>query len=464
MNLSEQIAALLNTRGLKVAGLQELQQKAEDEGRVFNAEEQGAFDGIAKECDDIDAHIERLKTTEAIVARTARPVIEVREHKPQLAKGIGFARYVQLIAASQGNDLIAMEMAKQYFPQMPEMLQLFKARSIGLLRAAVPAATTSDPAWAGTLVYASQLSGELIELVRAEAILGRLTALREVPFNVRIPRETSVIGTAAWVGQGASKPVGKGAYDFVTMPFTKAALIVALTEELARFSNPSAENLMRDGLVQAVTEFLDAAFISAAAAVAGVSPAGIRAALPPGQTFPSSGDTLQHMQYDIGHAVSLLAPTAPRSPAWIMNPVNGIVMGQQLNPFGQPAYPSVNGVGGTLAGYPVVTSRSMPVDVILLIDQNMILHASDGSVTVDVSREASIQLDGAPATPPTALVSLWQQNMIGLRAEKFEHWLRARDTSVVEITGVSYSTAAPPALMAAPAGAAGARTSKPTQQ
>ena len=69
-------------------------------------------------------------------------------------------------------------------------------------RAATTPGTTQDPAWAGTLVYAQQLSSELIELVRAESILGQLPDLRSVPFNVRIPRETIVLGTAQWVGEG----------------------------------------------------------------------------------------------------------------------------------------------------------------------------------------------------------------------------------------------------------------------
>jgi hypothetical protein len=61
--------------------------------------------------------------------------------------------------------------------------------------------------------------------------------------------------------------------------------------------------------------------------------------------------------------------------------------------------------------------------------------ADDGQVTVDTSNEASLQLDTAPATPPTPLISLWQQNMLGIRAERYIYWLMRRVAAVQEITG-----------------------------
>src|SRR6185369_3332234 len=147
-----------------------------------------------------------------------------------------------------------------------DIANVLKAQSFGVTRAAVAAGTTTDPAWAGALVAAQTLSGELIELVMKEAVIGQLTNVRKVPFNVRIPREITAMGTVKWVGQGASKPLGKGGYDFVTIPWAKVSLIAVITEELARFSNPAAETLMRDTLVRAIKEFLDDQFVNSAVA------------------------------------------------------------------------------------------------------------------------------------------------------------------------------------------------------
>ena len=101
---------------------------------------------------------------------------------------------------------------------------------------------------------------------------------------MRIPRNTVAMGSASWVGEGLSKPVGRTSFDLVTVPWAKAALIIAITEELARFSNPAAESLMRDLLVRAIRDFLDAQFVDAAIApVANLSPGGITNALPAGR-------------------------------------------------------------------------------------------------------------------------------------------------------------------------------------
>lgn len=437
--VSERIAELITQRAAKVTAMEELSVKAETENRAATAEENAAFDEVEKAITDIDETIKRLRAQEDIIARSAQPVSGPRIEIASAAKGIRFARMCQAIAASKGDITQAQAIVKMQWPQDTQMAEILRAQAFGVTRAAVAVGTTTDAAWAGALMNAQTLSGELMELVMAEAIIGRLPSVRRVPFNVRIPRNTVAMGTAAWVGQGLSKPVGRASFDLVTVPWAKAALIIAITEELARFSNPAAESLMRDLLVRAIRDFLDAQFVdSAVAPVANLSPGGITNGLPAGQTFVSAGNSLAAIQNDIANAlIRLHAGNAPRAPIWIMHPTARIALGAVLNAFGQPAFPSVNG-GGTLAGFPVITSSHMLASQVLLMDQADVLLASDDSVTVDVSREASVQMDSAPATPPSPLVSFWQQNLIGLKAEQFIYWMRARNEGFVLITGAAY--------------------------
>jgi len=452
MKISERINEHVTKRAAKAQALADLMETSEKEGRAMTDDERTAFDETEKGIKDIDETMVRLRELESIQLRTAQPVNSPRIEVASLPKGIRFARMCQAIAASRGNLPQAVDIAKMHWPDDKDIQNVIRAQSMGITRAAVAAGTTTDPAWAGALVSAQNMSGELIELVHKETVIGQLTQLRRVPFNVRIPREVTAVGSAKWVGQGASKPVGKGAYDFATIPWAKAALIVIITEELARFSNPAAETLMRDSLVRAITDFLNDQFVgSGIAPVLNVSPGGITNGLPVGQTFASSGETLAHIQYDLNHAVALLHEfNAPRAPTWIMHPQNLIYIGSMANAFGAPAFPTVT--GKTLLGYPVITSSHLDTDEITLLDQADVLFASDDSVTVDVSREASVQMDDAPATPATPLVSFWQQNLIGLRGEMFAYWQRARDKGVVLITGVAYGQT-PPVLLGAPAGA-----------
>jgi len=74
---------------------------------------------------------------------------------------------------------------------------------------------------------------------------------------------------------------------------------------------------------------------------------------------------------------------------------------------------------------------------VALIHAPSILFADDGGVNIDVSREATVEMNTVPTSPITAssvYVSLWQANLIGLRAERFINWKRARTTAVVYTT------------------------------
>ena len=449
-NVSQELTAALASRGALVAELDRLLSDADAEGRRLTPSEQARFDEVKREIEQSDTHVENLRSREVLAARSAVRVGPASS--APLAKGAGVARYVQLLLASRGVDAMAIELARRNFADMPQLVDIFRARGAGALqRAAVTPATTTDPAWAGALAAQRQLGSELIELVTPETVLGQLEGLRRVPFNVKIPRETQAIAQAKWVGQGQSKPVGKGAFDFVTVPYTKVALICLFSEELARFSDPSAEALIRSGLVRSIGQFLDEQFLSTNAPVTNVSPGGILNGLPSGQIFASSGPSWESVLFDIVSAVNKLDSglVAARRPTWIMSRANKTAVGFLPNAFGVSAFPSVS-AAGRLADIPIVVSSNMPNDRVLLVDADMLLYASDPSIALDVSREASVQADSEPATPPSGMISLWQQDLIGIRAEQFAWWGRARDQAIVEITGVGWSTAAPPGSPAEP--------------
>jgi hypothetical protein len=91
-----------------------------------------------------------------------------------------------------------------------------------------------------------------------------------------------------------------------------------------------------------------------------------------------------------------------------------------------------------LLGLPVIVSGNIPVSAgkssIIMVEQKEVLLADEDGIVVDTSSEASVQMDSAPATPPTPLVSLWQQNLLGIKAERFIYWLKRRPGVVQIIT------------------------------
>jgi HK97 family phage major capsid protein/HK97 family phage prohead protease len=443
--IREHIAAMEASRQAKAAKMEELMKVASDKGETLDEAGSQEFDGLTSDVATIDKDLSRYReldkinrtkaaavpaeaATEPKAAEQARTgVITVKSNLP---KGTHFTRMCMAIGAGKGDYYRTIEHAKQWH-DTPEVEVMVKA--------AVAAGTTTDATWAGPLVVAKPLVDEFLELLRPRTLLGRIPGLRQVPFNISVPSQTAG-GTYGWVGQGAAKPVTSQAFATVTLTFAKAAGIVVLTEELVRFSSPSAEAVTRESMIAGIAQFLDQQFTDpAVAAVANVSPASITNGA---TTTASSGVTGAAARADLSAQIAAFAAADMplEGSVWLMNDSNAFGLGLSLNALGQPLFPGVGQDGGTLMGRPVIVSNNVGLRIIL-VHAPSILFADDGGVSIDVSREASIQMDSAPETPSTAstvLVSLWQRNLIGLRAERFITWLRARTAAVRVIT-----TAAP---------------------
>jgi HK97 family phage major capsid protein/HK97 family phage prohead protease len=458
MQISEQIKSFEASRAAKAARLEEIMAKAAEEGRTLDEAESEEYDGLQAEVKSVDGHLVRLRDLEKSQASKAKPVeaekvnsfakgADFRDNavirvERNLPKGTAFTRYAIALARSKGNLMQAQEIAKGWEDSTPEVATVLKA--------AVAAGTTTDPAWAGPLVEYQNMASEFIELLRPQTIIGRIQGLRRVPFNIKMPGQTSG-SSVNWVGEGAPKPVSALAFDTTTLRFTKAAGIVVLTDELVRFSNPSAEAIVQGDLIASMTQFLDRDFVDPAKAeVADVSPASITNGVTPIQ---ASGTTADALKADVRalYAAFLAENMTPAGSVWIMTPTMAMTIGMMQNALGQPEFPGIDMNGGTFFGLPVVVSENIPRQAevvgppaipagerIILAKASEILLADDGGVTIDVSREASLQMDNAPAAGAQSLVSLWQNNMVALRAERFINWKRRRLQAVGYINSANY--------------------------
>lgn len=445
--LAEQIAGFQRDRGAKQARL--LNIIAETAGATLDAQQKEEYDNLKLELVEIDEHLVRLGDAERLSKAVAKPVIEsLAPPSPQaraltprievrgnnLPKGTAFTRYAMALARSKGDLHNAASLARGW-SDTPEVETVLKA--------AVAAGTTTDAVWAKPLVEYQSMANEFIEMLRPATIVGRMPGLRRVEFNIKIPRQTSG-ASAGWVGEGAPKPLSKLAFDAITMAAFKAAVIVVITEELARFSSPSAEALVRTDLIAAIAQFIDTQFLDPAkAAVVGTSPASITNGVA-GQT--PSGTSQDNALADLAKLVNLFSTANHNmtSMAWVMTPARAATLGLARNVMGVPEFPGIGADGGTLFGFPVITSTNIVAgssgDRIFLVETSEILFADDG-VMLDTSREASVQMNDSPDNPATAttvLISLWQNNLVGIRAERFVNWLPRRTGVVQWIENAAY--------------------------
>jgi HK97 family phage major capsid protein len=187
-------------------------------------------------------------------------------------------------------------------------------------------------------------------------------------------------------------------------------------------------------------QFLDGQFQDPAVAVAAnVSPASITNGA---STAAASGVTGAAAKADLAASVAVF--TAAGIPldgsVWLMSDSNAWGLSISVNALGQPLFPGMTAMGGTLMGMPVVVSNSLSTRVVL-VHAPSILYADEGGVRIDVSREASVQMDSAPTDTvdaTTVYLSLWQRNLVGLRAERMITWIRARTAAVRYITAAAY--------------------------
>lgn len=451
MNIAEQIKSFEAKRAALAASLSDIMSKAADEGRTLDAEETESYDNTSTEIKAVDEHLKRLRDMEGNMASTAKPVSKaangevttVKAGAPgiirveqKLEKGIAFARFAKALAAANGSRSEALEIARKQYPD--------DAKLHHVLKAAVGAGTTTDPKWAGALVEYQEYALDFVEFLRPQTIIGRfgqggIPALRQVPFNIRIPAQTSG-GSANWVGQGKAKPLTKFDFESITFSFAKVAAIAVLTDELIRFSNPAADALVRNALAEAVIARLDTDFINPAKAeVANISPASVTNGI---AAIPSTGDPDADAEAAFAQFVSNnLQPTGG---VWIMSSTNALALSMKKNALGQKMYPEMTLLGGTFQGLPAIVSQYAGTNLTLLNAPDIYL-ADDGGVAVDMSREASLEMESEPTgdsiTPTgTELVSMFQTNSVAIRAERWINWKRRRTAAVAVISGVNYSS------------------------
>ncbi len=374
--------------------------------------------------------MQRTQAKPPVAAEPTRSsIIQVKANVPP---GTGLTRYAMALAASRGNRWEAAEYAKQWHDSTPEVELALKAQ--------VNPGDTTTTAWAGALVPPFQyMASEFMELLRPATLLGKIPNLRKVPFRAMVPKQTGG-GSYGWVGEKAPKPATKLAFGTVTLGMDKIAGIITLTQELVKLSQPSAEAIVRADMIAGIAQFMDLQFINPGVAQTSVSPASITNGL---AGVPATADPLADLTALIeAFATANLSLTQS---AFIMSEVNAFALATRFYATGAREFPDLGPSGGSIFGIPVVTSQTA-AQWIILVHGPAILYADDGGVSIDVSMEASVQMSDTPDDPTSAttvFVSLWQNNLVGLRAERFCSWVRGRDEGVAYLTGAHYVPAAP---------------------
>lgn len=207
----------------------------------------------------------RMSTATALAPRDPRPFVPSDLPKDKILVRAVCAHVAA--AATPGGH--AADIARERWPRDAATLALIQRA------ASVPASTTGS-GWADAL--AAQATGAFIASLQPSAGASLIAA--GVQFDmagrrqINLPRAQST-GTGRWVGEGQPIPVAQAVLTSVPLNLFKLAIIEAITREVAESAVGGGETTIGMILKDSVRLALDAALFSNAAAVTGVSPAGL---------------------------------------------------------------------------------------------------------------------------------------------------------------------------------------------
>ena len=446
---------LIEERTQKAARLTELADLRTAEKRKFTDEEAMEFDSLDADVGDLDDEI-RVKRYEERQAASATRVKGANTEEAHVSRGgISFvkktdpddafkgqsyvrgliARAVAYIGMREGNFVNPADIAQKRWGRTHPNL-------VNVIKAGVAGGGTGSGEWGAELAASdTRFTGDFIEFLYAATVFDRLP-LRSVPARVHIKGQDGA-ATGYWVGESKGIPVSKPDFSDVELTPLKVGAIAVCSKELVTDSSPSAELWIRDSIVQASAQRVDTTFLSATAASAGVSPAGILNGL---SAAAPSGTDAAAVIADLQALYSgFLTAKNSSGLVQIMNPGMAKAISLMFTSLGVRQFPDLGSNGGTLLGDQVFTGDNVTPGDWILMKPFDIWKIGDGGVEVSMSDSATIEQDSAPQgatdTPVAAsasLVSLWQEESVAFKVVRRINFQKRRTTAVAFLSDGEY--------------------------
>ena len=457
--IAEQLAALEAKRMASAARMEAVMQKSLDEDRTTDTAEAEEIDTLSAEVEAIDRDLVRLRQIEKTKAAEARPVAKAPEtaHEGSLARG-GLTVWAQpmakkvppeeyvwrsLVCAVKGH----FTKQSQYDVMKQEFGDDEPTRAVlnVITRSATVPADTVTSGWASQLVATS--ISEFFAALMPNSVYPAL-ASRGGKFTfgragiVSMPTRSSTPTIAgSFVAQGSPIPVRQGAFTAITFTPKKMGVISSMTRDIVEHSTPSIMELVRQAIVEDTAVAIDSVLLDATAATT-TRPAGLKAGVAAVTATAAGG--INALIGDIrGLTSALITGTNGnlRSPVWIMNP--GDILAASLLPAtaGGGEFPFKSELtGGTLQGYPVISSSNVTADTMLLVDAGDFVSVTGDAPRFDISDQATIHMEdttplaistvGSPATVAAPVRSLWQTDCLAVRMLLDINWGMRRTGTV----------------------------------
>jgi len=207
--------------------------------------------------------------------------------------------------------------------------------------------------------------------------------------------------------------------------------ISAVSNELARSSDPVSELVVRASFEAAAISGTDKAFLNPTIApVAGVSPGSVTFGAPIIAATATSHEAILSAFREMMDEIT----TDFIAPVFVCTPRTAISLSFVTTASSGLAFPFITARGGTIQGVPVITSSSAPSDSLVFLDGGTLVFGDDG-IEFDASKYATVVMDDAPSGSGV-MSSYFQENQIGYRLIRRINWARSQDGGVATLTGI----------------------------
>jgi HK97 family phage major capsid protein len=320
-----------------------------------------------------------------------------------------------------------------------------------VLRAAVNPAATGTAGYAAELVQIAY--GGFLDRLIANSLYGPLseTGMR-IDFGsngvVKIPTRTNTAKAAgAWVGEGAPKPVKKISLAPITMTPTKLAVITTFTEEMAFYSTPAIEGILRKAMADDTQESIDGFLIDNVAASA-ARPAGLLNGVTP-VAASSATTTVQKIVDDLNALIKPMEALGGGGRIVLMvNPAQARSLTMATTTTGDFVFDGLGQAAGKFGIARIVSSRTVPVGQVIAVDAEWFATATGDTPRFAVSNEATLHEEdttplalgtaGSPNVVAAPMRSLFQTDSIAIRLSIYVTWAMTRASMVQTITTVGW--------------------------
>jgi len=305
-------------------------------------------------------------------------------------------------------------------------------------------ALQSDEGSTGGYLVPEEYSTELIEYLRPLSVVRRMNPT-VVPMNTGTLSMSAMTGgaSAEYIGEGSNVSTSQPTLGQVKLTWKKLGCLVPISNDLIRFSTPSADDVVRNDLAGAMAQREDAAFIRDDGT--NDKPKGIYGWIANANKFDANGTVnLANVTTDLGKAILALreAETLFLRPGWLISARTEFYLTTLRDSNGNYAFKDEMATG-KLYGFPFAVTTQIPDNLgdsedeseVYLVDFVDAVIGESSQVEIEVSTEAAYY-DGS------SVVSAFSLDQTVLRAISRHDFAMRRSTSGSVIEAVTWGASA----------------------